>query len=295
MTKVNLAQFVGGQMVMVRMEWVMHSYHENIDAHYKKEPVGSFFNKRKEKRMAFLKKLFHRKVNTSDPSSCAAVIVAAGRATRMEGIDKVLTPMGGQPLLLHALAPFQASPQVDEIVIVTREDLMVPIGTLCSQQGMNKVRRLVVGGESRTASVLAGVAAVSPGTELVAIHDAARPFLTETVLEEVLETARLRGAAAPAIPVKDTIKVAREGVVVETPERAALFAIQTPQVFERDLIRVALAKAQEEGLALTDDCAAVERLGFPVRLTQGSEENIKITTPRDLIWGEAILAERMGR
>ena len=94
---------------------------------------------------------------------------------------------------------------------------------------------------------------------------------------------------------KDTIKVARDGVVTQTPRREELFAVQTPQVFEADLIRLALTKVREEGLSLTDDCAAVERLGFPVRLTQGSEENLKITTPRDLMWGEAILAERMGR
>lgn len=184
---------------------------------------------------------------------------------------------------------------VEEIIIVTREDLMVPVGTLCSQREITKVRRLVVGGETRTASVLAGLEAVTPGTPLVAIHDAARPFLTRQVLEEVLECARLHGAAAPAIPVKDTIKVARDGVVTQTPRREELFAVQTPQVFEADLIRLALTKVREEGLSLTDDCAAVERLGFPVRLTQGSEENLKITTPRDLMWGEAILAERMGR
>ena len=115
------------------------------------------------------------------------------------------------------------------------------------------------------------------------------------MLEQTIETARQRGAAAPALPVKDTIKVAREGVVQQTPDRARLFGVQTPQVFEASLIKGALTKAWEEGVALTDDCSAVERIGFPVCLTQGSEENIKITTPRDLTWGEAILAERMGR
>ena len=245
--------------------------------------------------MAFWKTLFRRKEKGTAPAGCAVVIVAAGRSTRMEGIDKVLTPLGGEPLILHTLAPFQNSPLVEEIIIVTREDLMVPIGTLCSQRGIGKVRRLVVGGETRTASVLAGLEAVTPGIGLVAIHDSARPFLPPAVLEEVLACARQTGAAAPAIPVKDTIKEAREGKVVETPRREELFAVQTPQVFDGDLIRLALTKAQEEGLSLTDDCGAVERLGFPVRLTQGSEENIKITTPRDLVWGEAILAERMRR
>lgn len=243
--------------------------------------------------MDLLRKLFHRE---PEPASlCSAVIVAAGQATRMEGIDKILCPMGGEPLLLYALAPFQASDLVDEIVIVTREDLMVPIGTLCSQRGITKVRRVVKGGESRTESVLAGVRETDPKASLIAIHDGARPFLPPEVMEEAIETARQRGAAAPAIPVKDTIKVAQNGVVSQTPDRTQLFAVQTPQVFEASLIKGALTKALEEGAALTDDCSAVERIGFPVCLTRGSEENIKITTPKDLTWGEAILAERMGR
>ena len=235
--------------------------------------------------MDLLRRLFHREEAAA--SFCSAVIVAGGRASRMEGIDKILCPMGGEPLLLYTLMPFQTSSLVDEIVLVTREDLMVPIGTLCSQRGITKVRR--------TESVLAGLRETDPQASLIAIHDGARPFLPLEVLEQTIETARQRGAAAPALPVKDTIKVAREGVVQQTPDRARLFGVQTPQVFEASLIKGALTKAWEEGAALTDDCSAVERIGFPVCLTQGSEENIKITTPRDLTWGEAILAERMGR
>ena len=237
--------------------------------------------------MDLLRRLFHREEAAA--SFCSAVIVAGGRASRMEGIDKILCPMGGEPLLLYTLMPFQTSSLVDEIVLVTREDLMVPIGTLCSQRGITKVRRVVKGGESRTESVLAGLRETDPQASL------ARPFLPLEVLEQTIETARQRGAAAPALPVKDTIKVAQEGVVQQTPDRARLFGVQTPQVFEASLIKGALTKAWEEGAALTDDCSAVERIGFPVCLTQGSEENIKITTPRDLTWGEAILAERMGR
>lgn len=226
---------------------------------------------------------------------CSAVIVAAGTASRMEGIDKILTPLGGEPLILHTLAPFQASEQVEEIVIVTREDLLLPIGELCRSRGLDKVRRVVKGGADRTASVLAGVGETDPQAGLIAIHDGARPFLPQEVLEETLLAAARHGAAAPALPVKDTIKVARAGVVEGTPDRALLFAVQTPQIFQAALIREALAQAAEAGVSLTDDCAAVERLGRPVHLTRGSEENLKITTPRDLTWGQAILAERMGR
>ena len=142
---------------------------------------------------------------------CAAVIVAAGTASRMQGIDKILCPMGNYPLLLYTLIPFQNSDSVDEIVIVTREDLMLPIGDLCRREGMHKVTRIVKGGASRTESVLEGLHAADPKADLVAIHDGARPFLPPEVLEHTIETARTRGAAAPAIPVKDTIKVAKDG------------------------------------------------------------------------------------
>ena len=242
--------------------------------------------------MGFLKKLFGKKIEQE--GSCAVVIVAAGSAARMEGIDKIMTPLGGQPLLLHALAPFQASGRVAEIVIVAREDRMVEIGTLCSQSGLDKVKRVVNGGQTRTESVWAGIQAVSKEMDFIAIHDGARPFVTEEIVEETIRTAMARSAAAPAIPVKDTIKRAVDGVVTETPDRSQLFAIQTPQIFAAPLIRAGIRKAVEEKLALTDDCAAVERLGCPVVLTQGSEENIKITTRADLILGEAILAAREG-
>ena len=243
--------------------------------------------------MGFLEKLFGKK--QAPARTCSAVIVAAGRASRMEGVDKILCPMGGRPLLAYTLAPFQSSDLVDEIVIVTREDLMVAIGDLCRREGFSKVRRVVKGGESRTESVLAGLKAADPEAALLAIHDGARPFVTREVIETAIEAARQCSAAAPAIPVKDTIKRAKDGVILETPDRSQLFAVQTPQVFDADLIKTAVTKALEDGAALTDDCSAVERLGFPVHLTQGSEENLKITTPADLLWGEAIVAERMGR
>jgi len=242
--------------------------------------------------MGFLQKLFGKKER--ETGSCAVIVVAAGNAARMEGIDKIMTPLGGEPMLLHALVPFQACGQVAEIVIVAREDRMVEIGALCSRHGLDKVKRVVKGGDTRTASVWAGIQAVSKEMDFIAIHDGARPFVTEEIVEETIRTAMARSAAAPAVPVKDTIKRAEEGVVTETLDRSVLFAIQTPQIFAAPLIRAGIQKAVEENTALTDDCAAVERLGCPVALTQGSEENIKITTRADLILGEAILAARAG-
>ena len=237
--------------------------------------------------MKLLDKLRKRK---EEPRSlCSVIVVAAGRASRMEGIDKILCPMANQPLLLHTLRPFQESDEVDEIIIVTREDLMVEIGALCSSRGFSKVKRIVKGGDSRTESVQAGLKETDKSAGIIAIQDGARPFVTLDVIERTIATARTRGAAAPAVPVKDTIKRAVDGVITETPDRSQLFAVQTPQVFDADLIKGAITKAIKDGAVLTDDCSAVERLGFPVCLTEGSEENIKITTPADLLHGEAFL------
>lgn len=228
-------------------------------------------------------------------NTCAAIIVAAGNASRMGGIDKILTLLEDKPLLAHTLRPFQLSELVDEIIIVTRADRVKEISAICKDYRMTKVRRIVLGGDSRAESVSAGLQVVSDGMKLAAIHDGARPLIPAKVLDEVLRTAARCSAAAPAIPVKDTIKRAVNGKVIETPPREELFAVQTPQVFDYLLIKGAVAKALEENAPITDDCSAVERIGFPVYLTQGSEENIKITTPADLRIASQILAERRRR
>lgn len=240
--------------------------------------------------MGFWKKLFQNE--KKQEKLCSAVIVAAGSASRMEGKDKIFLPIGNVPVLIQSLKPFQESPLVREIIVVAREDRIVDVGRLCRDYGFSKLSRVVPGGETRILSVQAGLSEVSADAELIAIHDGARPFLTTEILEEVIQTAGERGAAAPAVPVKDTIKIVKDGVVQRTPDRSSLFAVQTPQVFDADLIRGALAKALQDDAAVTDDCAAVERMGFPVVLTRGSEENIKITTPSDILLGETILEGR---
>lgn len=229
----------------------------------------------------------------AEPLTCSAVIVAAGSARRMEGIDKVLAPLGELPVLLHTLYAFQDCPSVQEIVVVTREDLMVEVSRLCKDHSIDKVTKVIVGGSERIHSVRAGVSEVNPEADLIAIHDGARPLVTQQILKETISKAAKTGAAAPAIPMIDTIKRAEDGVAVETVDRAQLWAVQTPQIFEGGLIRGALEKAEADGENLTDDCAAVERLGMKVSLTAGSRENIKITTPFDLILGEAILEARV--
>ena len=222
----------------------------------------------------------------------SAVVVAAGSARRMEGIDKVLTTLGELPVLVHTLRVFQQCPDIAEVIVVTREDLMVEVGSICQDFALTKVSKVIKGGKERIHSVQAGLSEVREDAELIAIHDGARPLLPPEVLEEVLHRAAQTGAAAPAVPITDTVKRSENGLAVETVDRSTLFAVQTPQVFQADLIRAAVQKALEDGEVLTDDCAAVERLGMKVSLTRGSRENLKLTTPFDLIVGEAILDAR---
>lgn len=221
---------------------------------------------------------------------CGAVIVAAGSASRMGGIDKVMAPLGGEPMILRTVRVFEDCEAVKEIVIVTREDLMGPIAELCS--GFTKVRSVVQGGSSRQESVKLGLLAFSKEVRLAAVHDGARPLVSGELIDKVIRAAHSYGAAAPAIPVKDTIKVFEGGFIAATPDRSTLRAVQTPQVMDRDLLLGALEKAEQEGIALTDDCSAVEHIGMRVRLVEGEERNLKVTTPLDLKIAELLLEEK---
>ena len=220
---------------------------------------------------------------------CGAVIVAAGSASRMGGIDKVMAQLKGEPMILRTVRAFQQCDAVQEIVIVTREDLIRPISSLCAQ--MDKVKAVVAGGKSRQESVWLGLNALSKDVKLAAIHDGARPLISNAVIDRTVRAAHTYGAAAPAVPVKDTIKVVKSGLVMATPDRANLRAVQTPQVFDFDLLRGALKKAEEENASLTDDCSAVERMGMSVKIVEGEERNLKVTTPLDLKIAEMLLEE----
>ena len=220
---------------------------------------------------------------------CGAVIVAAGTASRMGGIDKVMAELDGEPMILRTVRTFETCDAIKEIVVVTREDLILPIMRLCA--GLPKVRAVICGGASRQESVQLGLNALSDKVKLVAVQDGARPLITHAVIDRAVRAAHTYGAAAPAIPVKDTIKVVKGGVVKETPDRATLQAVQTPQVFDFDLLRGALKKAKEDGAEVTDDCSAVERLGMSIKIVEGDERNIKVTTPMDLKIAKLLLEE----
>ena len=235
--------------------------------------------------------LFRRKKKKAGPL-CSAVIVAAGSSSRM-GFDKMLADVGGIPVLVRCVEAFQSAPSVSEIVVVTREELVLEAARLCQEFQLTKVAKVIRGGESRTQSVRLGTLEVNRDASLIAIHDGARPFVTVQVIEDAVAQAGKNGAAAPAVPVKDTIKTVEDGLVERTLDRARLYAVQTPQVFDASLIRAALQQALDDGVKLTDDCAAVERLGMKVALTAGDERNIKLTTPVDLLIGEALAQEAL--
>ena len=208
----------------------------------------------------------------------SAIIVAAGASRRM-GFDKLSYRLpGGKTVLETSVAAFAAHPQVDELILVAGGNLPAcqAIAAACP-----KPCTVVGGGATRADSVCNGLRAAKG--QLVAIHDAARPFVSEQVITDALAEAEAMGAAAPAVAVKDTIKIANDGAVVQTPDRAALFAVQTPQCFCRNLYWKALEAVQGEKVHLvTDDCSLFELAGLPVHLTQGDYANLKITTKEDL-------------
>ena len=242
--------------------------------------------------MALFRKRRARAAAPAPLPFCSAVVVAAGQSARMGGEDKTLKLLDGVPVLAHTLLALEACPAVHEVIVVARRETLVPVSQLCQDFGIAKTTQVVLGGETRVHSVSAGLSAMSPKAELAAIHDGARPFATPALIAAVVEKAAQVGAAAPAVPLCDTVKFVADGVFTHTPERDSLRAVQTPQVFQAPLIRGALQKALEENWPITDDCSAVERLGMSVHFVEGLWENIKLTTPSDFAMAEGILRWR---
>lgn len=229
------------------------------------------------------------------PPDTAAVIVAAGNAARMEGIDKQHLEIGGLPVLVRSMLAFQRCARVAELVVVCREADISTVLEYGRLYGVEKLKTVTRGGSTRQASVFAGVGCVSPQLPLLAIHDGARPFLSQEMLARCLADGARLGACTAGVPVKDTIKVASaEGRILTTPDRSTLWATQTPQVFAQPLYRQAMARAVAQGESYTDDCQLVEAIGHPVYFSMGEQQNIKITYPQDVCMAEAI-AEQFDR
>ncbi len=227
---------------------------------------------------------------------CAALVPAAGRSRRMGGTDKLTALLGGEPVLHRTLWALDNARLVDEIVVAASPDRLEEIAALCVRAGVKKPLRVVEGGDSRAQSVLMAALAASDRCELLAVHDGARPLIRGEQVDDMVRLGQKTYAAAPALPVTDTVKVAdTAGVVQSTPDRRSLYAVQTPQVFQANLLKAALQSAVEANAEITDDCSAVERLGKTVYLVPGWRENIKITTQEDLMLAETFLRERENR
>ncbi len=219
-----------------------------------------------------------------------ALIPAAGRGRRM-GAErpKVFLPLNGIPLLAHTLGKFENCPSVSEVLPLVPEEEVGFCTALVRDSGFKKIPRVLAGGPERQDSVYIGLQAVA-AADFVLIHDGARPFISSALVDRLLAAAQQGGAVAAALPVGDTLKeVSAEGNIVETLNRSRFWVMQTPQCFRHDLILRAHAQAREDGFLGTDDASLVERLGVPVKVIPGSRLNIKITTPEDLILGEALL------
>lgn len=222
----------------------------------------------------------------------SAIIVAAGDSTRMGyRLSKQLIPLNGHAAIEYTLKAFQQCPLVDEIVVVARSQDIEDIAHIAFS--FNKVTSVTCGGASRVESVKNGVKAANKRATHYAIHDGARVLITPSLIENVIYAAYECGAAAPGTPLTDTVKMVDEsGWILSTPDRSSLWAVQTPQVFERELYRRAMANALENELAVTDDCSMAEAIGEKVRLIRGDYSNIKLTTPVDITLAEALLAKR---
>ena len=226
----------------------------------------------------------------------SAVIVAAGGSVRMGIADsKQFIPLLDRPAIEYTLKAFQNCYLIKEVVVVCREQDIERIQSIVDENGFSKVSKLVLGGSSRAESVRNGVEATNEKAKYFAIHDGARPLITVEEIQRVVEASFETGAATLGTSVTDTIKIVDGFNKIEsTPLRSQLRAVQTPQVFEKDLYKFALENAGDNAINFTDDCALIENMGGEVEVVKGSNENIKLTTPLDIIIAESILRARMG-
>lgn len=223
-----------------------------------------------------------------------AIILAAGKGTRVGGEKgKAFLPLLGRPLLAWALLVFESFSRIQEILVVVSPDKKEDcLKEVLLPYNISKAK-IISGGAERQDSLWNGFSEIKEPCNLVVIHDGARPFLDQIILEKALDVAEKDGASVVAVPAKDTIKIRdEEGRVQKTLDRSILWAAQTPQTYQYQIIKEALEEARKSNFYSTDDSSLVERIGKPVRIVPGSYENIKITTPDDLIFGEMILRRR---
>ena len=221
-----------------------------------------------------------------------AIIVAGGNSQRM-GFDKLFAPLDGKPVLAHAIAAFEQAECVTNIIIVARAERLSEYERMSETSGFRKISAVIPGGARRQDSVWCGLEQLNATTEFVAVHDAARPLVSPGLIERIYSLARAHGGAASGAPVSDTLKRVDDArVVIGGVERTNLFAVQTPQIFQRALLEKAYRAVFETGIEVTDEISAVERGGGQVVLLPNEEPNLKITYPGDLALAEFVLRER---
>ena len=219
----------------------------------------------------------------------SAILVCAGSASRMGGINKILMPLGDSNVVGHSMLAFERCEDVIEIIVVTKEDYFAEVQETADKLGITKLTCITAGGATRQQSVLQGLRKISKDSQYVAIHDGARPLVKPEHISKVIHDASVFGGATLGVPVKDTIKVVDDGLITDTPHRPSLWITQTPQVFRKRLYFEAVDFAEEHGLDFTDDCQLVEAIGGKVCMTAGDYTNIKITTPEDRAIAEVLL------
>jgi 2-C-methyl-D-erythritol 4-phosphate cytidylyltransferase len=221
---------------------------------------------------------------------CSAVVLAAGNSTRMSGCNKQFYSLCGVPVLGYTLKNLDACENVDEIIVAARAEEIELVWELAREHGIHKLTKVVEGGATRLLSASRGTDVRDKRSKLIAVHDGARPLGSPEMMARVIALAAKTGAAFPAVPMKDTIKMmSPDGYIDHSPVRSLLRAAQTPQVFDADMLAAAYAKAAKDGVDYTDDCACVEAIGKRIYPAEGETTNIKITTPDDLVLARAIL------
>ncbi len=221
----------------------------------------------------------------------SVIIVSGGKSSRMNGINKQFIELCGIPVIIRSIKAFDNINEICEIIVVTSTDSFEAMRKLVAKYNFNKKIKITVGGETRQQSVFNGFKLVDEKSDYVAIHDGARPLISKSVIEQLIQNVKLYSATTVGVPVKDTIKVVQNGFIINTPERDTLYITQTPQVFEKNLYTESVEGAIKSGHDFTDDCQLVENIGYKVFMTIGEYSNIKITTPDDIKLAENLLKE----
>lgn len=225
----------------------------------------------------------------------SAIIAAAGSASRMNGINKQTALLGGIPVLARSMQLLQSCDEIKEIIVSARKEDFQIFSEYSEQYGITKFVCCAEGGNTRQQSVINALKHISKETQLIAVHDGARPLADPKMISQCIRDASIFGASVPGVPVKDTLKTVSGDMITDTPDRSHLFIIQTPQIFRKKEYYAGVNFANEHSLDFTDDCQLVEAVGVKVNLTRSDYANIKITTPEDLAIAEAILSAKDGK